>query len=105
VRWGRTLLPDNSNRTRGDGLMLYQGRFRFVIRNNFFSGRAVLQWHSCPGSGGVTVPGSVPEQWRCGTEGCGLWAWWGGLGLDLGISELFSNLNDSVILQLHSSFL
>ena len=27
------------------------------VRNNFFSERAVLQWHSCPGSGGVTVLG------------------------------------------------
>ena len=34
------------------------------------------------GDGGVTVPGGVPG---CGTEGRGQWAWWGGLGLDLGI--------------------
>lgn len=27
-----------------------------------------------------------------------MWAQWGGLGLDLGISELFSNLNESVSL-------
>lgn len=24
----------------------------------------------CPGNGGVTAPGAVPERWRCGTEGC-----------------------------------
>ena len=35
--------------------------------------------------GGVTIPGGVPEPWGCGTEGRGQWAWWGGLGLDLGI--------------------
>ena len=35
--------------------------------------------------GGVTVPGGVQELWRCGTEGCGQWAQWGGLGLNLGI--------------------
>ena len=57
MRWGRPLLPGNSRRTRGDGLTLCQGRFRLAVRNNSFSQRAVRQWHSCPGSGGVTVPG------------------------------------------------
>ena len=32
------------------------------------SKKAVLQWHSCPGSGGVAVPGGVPQLWGCGTE-------------------------------------
>ena len=50
------------------------------------------------GGGGVTVPGGVPDQWRCGTEGRGQWAWWDGLGLDLRILEVFFNLNDSVFL-------
>ena len=31
----------------------------------------------------------------CGTEGRGQWARWGGLGLDVGTSDVFSNLNDS----------
>ena len=79
VRWGRPLLPGNSRRTRGDGLTLCQGRFRLVVRNNSFRQRAVRQWHSCPGSGGVTVPGGVPEPWGCGTEGYSR-AWWGWLG-------------------------
>ena len=35
---------------------------------------------------------------RCGTEGRGQWARWGGLGLDWLILEVFSNLNDSVVL-------
>ena len=35
----------NSNRARGDGLKLCQGRFKLDIRKNFFSIRAVLQWH------------------------------------------------------------
>ena len=44
---------------------------------------AAAGW-GCPASGGegVTVPGGAPELWGCGTEGCGQWAWWGGLGLD-----------------------
>ena len=46
----------------------------------------------------VTIPGGVPEPWRFGTEGCGQWARWGGLGLDLGVLETFSNFNGSVIL-------
>ena len=48
--------------------------------------------------GGVTIPGGVPEPWGCGTEGRGQWAWRDGLGLGLGILEVLSNLNDSVIL-------
>ena len=31
-----------------------------------------MHWHSCPGSGGLAVPGGVLEQWECVTEGCGL---------------------------------
>jgi len=62
------------------------------------------EWSSigtgCPGSGGVTIPGVVQEWWRCGTEGCGQWAWWDGLGLDLVILEVFSSFNDSVILHI-----
>ena len=65
------LLWGNSDRTRGDGLRLWQGRFRLDIKN-IFSERAVMRWHSCPGRWGVvTVPGVVPEPWGCGTEGCG----------------------------------
>ena len=48
------------------------------------------------GSSGVIIPGGVPEPWRCGTEGRGQWAWWGALGLDLGISEHFSNRNHRI---------
>ena len=57
------------NRTRGYSLRLCQEIFSLSIRKNLFSKRVAMQWHSCPGSGGVTVPGGVPEPWRCGTEG------------------------------------
>ena len=40
-----------------------------------------MQWHSCPGSVGVTVPGGAQELWRCGTEGRGQWAWRGVAGV------------------------
>ena len=40
----------------------------------------------------------VPELRRRGTEGRGQWAWWGGLGLGLGILEVFSYLGDSMVL-------
>ena len=65
-----------------------------------FCQRAVLQWHSCLWSGVVTIPGGVPEPWRCGTEGRGQWAWWGGLGLGMGISEAFSH-RDGSMQQMH----
>ena len=61
------------------------------------SERALRHWHSCPGKRGSYHP------WRCsgdvemlhlGTCVHG----GGGLELDLVILELFSNLNDSVIL-------
>ena len=67
------------------------------VRKHFL-GRVVMQQHSYPGSGGVTVPEGVPEPQRCGTEGCGQWAWWGWAGLD--VEDVFSNLNDSVDLRM-----
>ena len=51
------------------------------------------------GGGAVTVLGGVEEPCGCGTEGCGQWARWDGVGLDLVIlEEVFCNLNDTMIL-------
>jgi len=43
---------------RGNGLTLCRERFKFGIRENFFTERVVKHWNRLP-SGAVTIPGGT----------------------------------------------
>ena len=64
VRLGICLFSQvTSNRNRGNGLKLHQGRFRLGIRKNFFTKRVVKCWNRLPGK--VVEPPSLEVLKKC----------------------------------------
>ena len=94
-----TILVIPAIRSREASDVLAQEKFLY-----WKSGQALVE--AAQGSGGVAIPGGVQKMCRYSTSGHGLagmvvLGWW----LDLMILEVFSNLNNSMILWFYDSML
>jgi len=70
----------------------------FVLTGGYYIGsweqfllQRVVSTVQLPRAVGSLCSRGVPGLWGCGTWGRGQWAWWDGVGLDLGILEVFSS--------------
>lgn len=90
----------SSERTRGNGPQLCQGRLRLDIRKEVLTENVIRLWNNLPGKVVESVSGSVQELSVCGTWGYDL----GVFMVVLMIMKNSSNLYDSVMSYRLSSF-
>jgi len=96
---GGRLTQSDSDRTRGGGFKLKEGRFRLDIRWKYFTQRAVRPWHSCPESCGapsLEVLKAMLDEALGSLSWCGATSPW--QGLELGDFKVHSHPNCSMIL-------